>query len=156
MKNKVLVLGLGNIHHSDEGVGVHVINSLKSRSHISDAEFVHGEMLNGNIADTIEKTDCLIVVDMTEMGASPGSVRVFEGIEMDAFIASHDENDDHETGLKTALKIALKDGRLPRHRALVGVQPKAFGRGDELSNEVASAVPYACCKVFEIAENWKI
>ena len=156
MNNKILILGLGNSEHCDDGIGVHVINCLKERSQISNAEFIHGGMLNGDITDTIENTDCLIVVDMTEMDVAPGSIRVFEGIEMDAFITSHDESPHHETGLKNALSAALRDGRLPSHRALVGVQPKTFDGGNELTEEVARAVPYACCKVFEIAENWKI
>ena len=156
MNNKVLILGLGNAKHSDESIGVHVINCLKERSQIPNAEFIHSGMLNGDITDSIENTDCLIVVDMTEMDVAPGSIRVFEGIEMDAFIASHDASLHHETGLKNALSAALRDGRLPSHRALVGVQPRAFDDGYEITEEVANAIPYACCKVFEIAENWKI
>ncbi len=156
MDNKILILGLGNIDHSDEGVGMHVINCLREHNHLSNAEFVHSGMLNGDIASTIENTDCLIVVDMTEMDSAPGSIRVFEGFEMDAFIANHNETSSHENGLKTALKTALQDGCLPGHRALVGVQPKVVDHGHSLTEEVASAVPYACCKVFEIAENWKI
>ena len=156
MNNKVLILGLGNAEHSDDGIGIHVINCLKEHCKISNAEFIHVGMLNGDITHTIENTDCLIVVDMTEMDVPPGSIRVFEGIEMDAFITSHDEGPQHETGLKNALNTALRDGRLPSHRALVGVQPKAFDNGYGLTEDVIKAIPYACCKVFEIAENWKV
>lgn len=156
MNNKILILSLGDVEHSDDGLGIHVINCLKQKNHISNAEFIHGNMLNGDITSTIENTDCLIVVDTTEMDVSPGSIRVFEGIEMDAFIACHDEASCHKSSLKSALNAALQDGRLPSHRALVGVQPSALDYGHELTEDVARAVPYACCKIFEIAENWKI
>lgn len=155
MKKKLVVLGLGNTLQTDEGIGVHVVNHLKSHSNIMDVEFVDGGTLGFNLAGPIESADQLIVVDTAELNSTPGSVRVFEGIEMDAFIAVARKTSAHEVGLKDALSMALLEDRLPAHRALVGIQPKQFGWGDRPTEDVARAIPAACQKVFEISQNWK-
>lgn len=155
MSNKVLVLGLGNTLQTDEGIGVHVINYIKQKDCIRDAEFIDGGTHSFNLAEPIEQTDKLVIVDTAELGAPPGSIKVFEGIEMDAFIANGQKSSAHEIGLKDAMSIALLQGKLPAHRALVGIQPEKFGWGEQPTEKVAAAIPHACSKIFEITENWK-
>ena len=165
MKQKVVVLGLGNTLQTDEGIGVHVVNYLKQQNHIKDIEIIDGGTMSSgtkqslvqlHLVEPIESADQLIVVDTAELNTGPGSVKVFEGIEMDAFISSAKKTSAHEVGLKDALGIALLEGRLPRHRALVGIQPKQFGWGNQPTEDVAQAIPLACQKIFEITTNWKV
>jgi hydrogenase maturation protease len=156
MKQKVVVLGLGNTLQTDEGIGVHVVNYLRQHNHIENVEYIDGGTLGFNLVDPIESADKLIVVDTADLNAKPGSVKVFEGIEMDAFIAGGKKTSAHEVGLQDALTMALMQGRLPAHRALVGIQPKQFGWGDSPTEDVAMAIPVACQKVFEISQNWKV
>ena len=156
MNKKVVVLGLGNTLQTDEGIGVHVVNYLKRHNHLTNAEFIDGGTMSFNLVEPIEQAEQLIVIDNAELNSRPGSVRVFEGIEMDAFISNGKKTSAHEVGLKDALSIALLEGRLPRHRALVGIQPKEFGWGDKPTQDVADAIPQACQKVFEISQNWNI
>lgn len=154
MNIKTVVLGLGNTLQTDEGIGVHVINYLKALNHMKNVEYIDGGTMSFNLVGPIESTDQLIVVDTAELNAQPGSVKVFQGIEMDAFIACAKKTSAHEIGLQDALSIALLEGRLPTHRALVGIQPKQFGWGDQPSEAVANAIPIASQKVFEISQGW--
>ena len=156
MNKKVVVLGLGNTLQTDEGIGVHVVNYLKKHNHLTNAEFIDGGTMSFNLVEPIAQADQLIVVDTAELNSLPGSVKVFEGIEMDAFIANGRKSSAHEVGLKDALSIALLEGRLPGHRALVGIQPLKFGWGNQPTQAVADAIPKACRKVFEISQNWKV
>ena len=155
MNQKVLVLGLGNTLQTDEGIGVHVVNYIKQKNCIKNVEIVDGGTHSFNLAEPIENADKLVIVDTAELDSPPGSIKVFEGIEMDAFIAHGKKSSAHEIGLKDVLSIALLQGKLPAHRALVGIQPEKFGWGDQPTEKVAEAIPKACCKVFEITENWK-
>ncbi len=156
MNKKVLVLGLGNILQTDEGIGIHVINSLKRFNCIKNVELVDGGMHSFNLAVPIEEVDQIVVVDTAQLNSPPGSVKVFEGIEMDAFVANGEKSSAHETGLKDALNTALLDGKLPCHRALVGIQPEKLDQGERPTEALEKAIPRACQKVFEITENWKI
>jgi len=156
MNKKIVVLGLGNTLQTDEGIGVHVVNYLKAHKPSKDIEYIDGGTMSFNLLGPIESADRLIVVDTAELNHPPGSVKVFEGIEMDAFIASANKTSAHEVGLRDALGMALLNGRLPGHRALVGIQPKQFGWGNQPTEVVAGAIPTACKKVFEISQNWKV
>lgn len=155
MNIKIVVLGLGNTLQTDEGIGVHVVNYLKRQKPVDNTEYIDGGTMSFNLVGPIESADQLIVVDTAELNAQPGSVKVFEGIDMDAFIAHAKKTSAHEVGLRDALSIALLEGRLPAHRALVGIQPKQFGWGDRPTDVVADAIPIACQKVFEISQSWK-
>jgi hydrogenase maturation protease len=155
MNIKTVVIGLGNTLQTDEGIGVHVVNYLKTQNHMENIEYIDGGTMSFNLVAPIESADRLIVVDTAELNAQPGSVKVFEGTEMDTFVACAKKTSAHEVGLKDALSIALLEGRLPAHRALVGIQPKQFGWGDWPTDEVARAIPVACQKVFEISQGWK-
>jgi len=156
MNEKVLVLGLGNILQTDEGIGVHVINRLKEHNFIKNVEFIDGGTHSFNLAGPIEGADKVVVVDTAELNSPPGSVKVFEGIEMDAFVANGKKSSAHEIGLKDALSIALLNGKLPCHRALVGIQPEKLEWGERPTKTLEKAIPIACQKVFEITEDWKI
>ncbi len=155
MNQKFLVLGLGNTLQTDEGIGVHVINHLQQNNYIDYAEFIDGGTMGFDLVHPIESTDQLVVIDTAELDSAPGSVRVFEGMDMDTFIATARKTSAHEVGLQDALSMALLNGRLPAHRALIGIQPKQFGWGDWPTDEVAGAIPEVCDRVFELAREWK-
>ena len=155
MSNKFVILGLGNTLQTDEGIGVHVVNYLIKNNPIKDAEYIDGGTMSFNLVAPIESADQLIVIDTAELNAKPGSVRVFEGRDMDNFIADARKSSAHEVGLKDALSIALLEGQLPRQRALIGIQPKQFGWGNEPTEIVAKAIPVACQEVKNISQSWR-
>jgi hydrogenase maturation protease len=156
MNKKVLVLGLGNILQTDEGIGVHVINYIRERGCIRNAEIVDGGTHSFSLSGPIEEAEQMVVIDTAELNAPPGSIQVFEGMEMDAFVAHGKKSSAHEIGLKDALSMALLNGKLPPHRALIGIQPEKFGWGEKPTKALEKAIPRACQKAFEITENWKI
>lgn len=154
--NKTLVLGIGNTLLTDEGVGVHVINSLQSDSgDNSDILYMDGGTLSFTLAEPIESCDRLIVVDASEISSKPGSVKVFENEDMDHFITTGNKKSVHEVGLVDVMSIALLAGNLPSKRALVGIQPKILDWGSEPTSAVQLAIPVACQKVHELLQRWQ-
>jgi hydrogenase maturation protease len=156
MNQKVLVFGMGDTCQTDDGIGVHVINYLKKKNCLKNAEIVDGTLLPTNLTEAFSDIDQLIVIETAEFNSAPGSVKVFEGIEMDAFVTRHKMNCVHKTGLNHILNLTRSHGRLPTHRALVGIQPASLGEGIAPSEKVARAIPKACQRVFEISSNWMI
>ena len=66
----VLVLGLGNILLSDEGVGVRAVEALQKRYRIPDGvDVVDGGTSGMDMLDMIANRDHLIVVDAVNTGA---------------------------------------------------------------------------------------
>lgn len=154
--NQTLILGIGNTLLTDEGVGVHVINSLQSDSaDDQDITYVDGGTLSFTLADPIESCDRLIVVDASEINAKPGSVRVFENEDMDHFITTGNKKSVHEVGLVDVMSIALLAGNLPAKRALIGIQPDSMDWGSEPTQVVQEAIPVACQQVRELLQRWQ-
>jgi hydrogenase maturation protease len=90
------------------------------------------------------------VIDAAELGATPGTVRSFEGKAMDRFLGENRKSSVHEVGLLDLRAISLLTGFWPQHRALIGIQPAFVGWGEVLTPEVAAAMPEICSTASEI------
>lgn len=154
MNNKALVLGIGNTLLTDEGVGVHVINHLQAHQNRPGVDYLDGGTLSFTLSDPIESCQQLIVIDASELGDAPGSVRVFENHDMDHFITTGNKKSVHEVGLVDVMSIVMLAGHLPGKRALVGIQPDVLDWGDEPTEAVNRAIPVACEKVSELLDKW--
>jgi len=152
----VLVLGLGNVLLTDEGAGVHVVNRLAGQhAGREGVEFMDGGTLSFTLAGAIVEHDALIVVDTAALGTAPGTIRVFEGPDMDHFVSTGGKSSVHEVSLADLLAVTLLEGMLPERRALVGIQPENFDWGDHPDAAVAAAIPAACDIVMDIVERWR-
>src|SRR5262245_36614170 len=152
---EVLVLGIGNVLLGDEGAGVHAMRRLERECEgVHGVDFVDGGTLGLTLAGLLDSSAALIVFDAAEMKAAPGTVAVFEGEAMDAFLGSARKRSVHEVGLLDLMALAALDGRLPRRRALIGIQPQAIDWSAEPSEVVARALPAACGHARALIERW--
>ncbi len=141
----ILVLGIGNTLLSDEGVGIAAMRELETRfGPRDDMLFLDGGTLSFTLAVPISECSALLVVDAAELEASAGTVRSFEGEEMDRFLGAHRKSSVHEVGLLDLMSISLLAGHWPQRRALIGVQPAVVGWGEALTPAVAAALPEVC------------
>ncbi len=148
MGMKILVLGIGNTLLTDEGVGIVAMRELEAHFGArEDMEFLDGGTLSFTLAVPISECTALLVIDAAELGAAPGTVRSFEGEEMDDFLGENRKSSVHEVGLLDLRSISLLTGHWPVLRALIGVQPEVVGWGETLTPAVAAAMP----DVFTIA-----
>jgi len=142
MGMKILVLGIGNTLLADEGVGIVAMSELATRFGArEDMEFLDGGTLSFTLAVPISECTALLVIDAAELGAKPGTVRSFEGEEMDCFLGANRKSSVHEVGLLDLRSISLLTGHWPVHRALIGIQPAFTGWGEALTPAVAAALP---------------
>ena len=154
MASTTLVLGIGNTLLSDEGIGVHVIQSLARRyGGKSDAVFLDGGTLSFTLAEPIAENDNLIVVDAARLGEPAGTVRSFEDAAMDRYLTGK-RHSVHEVGLSDLLDMARLSGTFPKRRALIGVEPHSLDWGEDLSPQVAPAVDEAAKRVLELLQRW--
>jgi len=138
----ILVLGIGNTLLTDEGVGIVAMQQLQAWFGLrEDMEFLDGGTLSFTLAVSISECSALLVIDAAELGAAPGTVRSFEGAEMDRFLGENRKSSVHEVGLLDLMAISQLTGHWPERRALIGVQPSVVGWGEALTPEVAAALP---------------
>lgn len=154
IKSGTLVLGVGNTILTDEGVGPWVVERLRALNpEAPGITWMDGGTLSFSIATDVEDAEQLIVVDATELKASPGTVRVFVDDAMDRMLGGHGRS-IHEVGLMDLMNMARLTERLPRRRALVGIQPETIDWGTEPSPAVGAAMPAAARAVAALIEEW--
>lgn len=154
MHSSILILGIGNRLLSDEGVGMHMLQYLAAHyPSLAGVELLDGGTLSFTLAGYLARTRALIVLDAAQLGAPPGTVRLFEGAAMDAFLRGKRDS-VHEVGLADLLDMARLTGELPERRCLIGIQPRALEWGEQPTPEVAAALPIGAAQVVEIVRRW--
>jgi len=150
---KTLVLGVGNPILQDDGVGIHVINTL--REHLKDTRVIVDIAYTGgmNLLDMIRGFDKVILVDaIKQENSKTGEVKRFP---LDEAPAVHSSN-PHDVSLSEALHLAkqLGEKNLPKEIVVIGIIVKnTLDFGEHLSTEVASAVPNAVTMVLAELKN---
>ena len=84
-KEKITILGVGNILLADEGFGVHFVRWLSGRYKPSEnVHIIDGGTLGYALMDIICSCDNLIVIDVLKAKDTPGSIYRFNIQEMQA------------------------------------------------------------------------
>lgn len=152
--NRILIMGIGNTLLQDDGAGVHVAQSLKSKSEsVQGVTVLDGGTLGMSLLPEIENASCLIVVDAGEFGEEPGEIRVFEGEEMDHRLSGMSST-VHELAMSDLLSAATLTGNQPKRRALVAIQPLCCEWGLEPTDPVRDAIPRARAVVDQLVGSW--
>ena len=153
--SQTLVLGVGNTLLTDEGAGVHAMHYLRNLSEpSSEIEFLDGGTLSFTLADAIACANNLIIFDAAQLDSSAGTVRVFEGEELDDFLLAGARS-VHEVGFADLMDIARLQDCLPANRALIGIQPDNIGWGELPGESVAAAIPRAAAIAAELIQQWR-
>ncbi len=152
---QTLIIGIGNTLLSDDGAGIYALNFLRNfHFDVPDTKFVDGEVLEPDLTAEIVPTDKLIVIDVADLNAQPGSVHTFIDTDMDGYINDPAKNDSQIKKLANLIKEVQQQNTLPQRRALIGIQPLYRNQGRHLSAEVADAIPAVCCQVLNLIEEW--
>jgi hydrogenase maturation protease len=152
---KTLVLGLGNILLSDEGVGVRVVERLQELYEFpQEVQVLDGGTLALDLLPYVEETDRLLVIDALEMGAEPGAIARLESDEVPAFLSV--KLSPHQMGLADLLAAARLRDVYPEQLVLWGMQPGVMRPGLELSPPVAAQVEVLVDRVLAELSLWGI
>jgi len=145
---RVLVLGIGNLVMSDDGVGVKVVQQLQREFRFAEnVEILDGGTLGLDLLPKLEGIDHLIVVDAVETGHKPGTCVRLAGEELP--IALETKVSPHQMGLKDLLSVAELLGHSPGKMVLIGVQPASIEMDTELTPEVAAVLQVLVDKVLD-------
>ena len=166
-KPKIIVLGVGNLLLQDEGVGVHVVNTLNVILTPSDTkgknpndDYPNLEIIDGGtspeIASLIEDADKLIIIDAVKGGKEPGTVYRFtiDNVDINSPCSVGSSPSQKETDLKIRAHLSLHQmniidnlqmlsliGKQPKEVIVIGIEPKTIEFGLELTPEIQSKMP---------------
>ncbi|MFQ5651242.1 MAG: hydrogenase maturation protease [bacterium] len=155
---RVLIAGVGNVLHRDDGFGVEVIRRLQEKNGLPHTVKVVETGIGGIslVQELYAGYDALLLVDAVSRDGKPGQIYVLEAEVGDISDLPLDQKRDfladmHYTNPNRALMLARALNVLPGRVAIVGCEPCAVdGLGMELSAEIQRAIP----KAVEQIETW--
>jgi len=136
---KIVILGVGNLLLSDEGVGIHVVNELMKMSLPPEISVVEGGTDGFGLLNIITGADRLIVIDAVKGSGPPGALYRFDLDEV-RNCPSGFKTSVHQIGILEVLELSKLMGKKP-HTTVIGIEPKSLEMGMELSPEVRSKIP---------------
>jgi hydrogenase maturation protease len=137
---KIVVLGIGNILLTDEGVGVRTIEALERDYALPpDVEIIDGGTCGMEMLEQLENLDGLIVVDCVRCNQPPATPVLLKDDDVPVFFRT--KLSPHQVSLSDVLASLEFTDKAPKSVAIVGMQPVSMALGLELSPEVAARVP---------------
>ena len=132
----ILVLGLGNILLSDEGVGVRIVEALDASHNLPrEVDVLDGGTSGMDLLDMVAERDCVIVADAVHASGPPGRVIRLEGEEIKMLFETRFS--PHQLGLSDLLAALRLLDKAPRRVIVIGVVPQELSLGMDLSPAVA-------------------
>jgi len=120
-QNRILVLGVGNILFTDEGIGVRAVEEIERLYDVSDnVTLMDGGTLGTRLMDPILNCDFLIVIDAVLGDGEPGSIYRLTGDDLRKSLAFKDSM--HQTDLVDTLIMCEIVGTRPE-AIIVGMEP---------------------------------
>lgn len=148
----MLVLGLGNLIHSDDGVGIHAIQRLQKDHNVPPwATLMDGGTHGLSLAPHICGFNRLVVIDAIDVGEKPGTLIKLEG---EAVKRIPGKPSVHQLGFAD-LMIAMKLlGESPEEVVVFGVQPQSTEWSTELTPPVEAALDQLVPAVIARLQLW--
>jgi hydrogenase maturation protease len=150
---QTLVLGVGNLLMSDEGVGVQVIQRLVTAYQLpEEVQVLDGGTLGMDLLYYLEGVENLLLIDAVEAHQDPGTLIRLEGDEVPAFLSI--KISPHQLGIPDMLAAARLKDVYPQRIVLWGVQPERLEIGLDLSPKVESQVDTILQNILDQLQTW--
>jgi len=138
-KRRILILGVGNLLLSDEGVGVHIARTLMEMDFPPQVRVVEGGTDGFGLMHILLEADRLILIDAIRGGGPPGSIYRFEIEDCPPFPDTY-KTSVHQISILEVINLSGLIGSPPR-TTIIGVEPKCLEMGMDLSPEIEAKIP---------------
>jgi hydrogenase maturation protease len=150
---RLKVIGVGNAWRGDDAVGLLVVRRLKAGQppEVSIAE-CRGTVTA--VREAWKDAAGVIVVDAVVSGSRPGAIYRFNAHDGGVPVQLSRSPSSHGWGVAEALALGKVLQELPPYLIIYGIEGQNFGPGQEVSQEVAAAIPEAAQRLQREIEAW--
>ena len=153
--NEIVLLGVGNILLTDEGLGVHAVKDLKESFSFTPAiTIVDGGTMGMELLTYMRGMKKILLVDAINGGESPGTVYEFPHKELEQYFTEHISV--HEVGMQDILRIRAIQEEPLEDAEVIGVEPESLEIGFEPSEVVQRALPEVKDRVLNVLRQWGV
>jgi hydrogenase maturation protease len=147
------VLGLGNLVHGDDGVGVHAIQKLQRDPRVPPGIVLLDGGTHGlGLLPHISGFSRLLVIDAVDAGEPPGTLVRYDGSALHGLPGKASVHQLGFADMMVALKLL---GESPPELVVLGVQPLSTEWSIELTAPVREALPALLETVIRQLEIWE-
>ena len=154
-ENSIVVLGVGNILLTDEGLGVHVVEDLKANyTFTPQISLIDGGTMGMELLTYMRGMKKILLIDAVNGGEAPGTIYEFPHRELEQYFMDHISV--HEVGMQDILRIrAIQENPL-EDAIVIGVEPESLDVGFEPSAPVQKALPEVKERVLRVLREWGV
>ncbi|HWR73710.1 MAG TPA: HyaD/HybD family hydrogenase maturation endopeptidase [Nitrospirota bacterium] len=132
---RIVILGLGNILLSDEGIGVRAVEAMQERYTFDPpVEVVDGGTMGLDLLPYFELDGKVLIIDAVDFGKPPGHVGVLENDQIPSVLRS--KLSSHHIGLNDLLAAAKLVDSSPSQVSLIGIQPRSLDVSLDMTEEI--------------------
>jgi hydrogenase maturation protease len=148
-----VVIGVGNILLSDDGIGVHAARLLQTDSRVpAGVTILDGGTLGLELIPYASEASRLLILDAVNAAAAPGTLTRMTGSEL---LGSSGGRSVHQLGVTDLIAALALVSAKPQEVVVLGVQPGYTDWGTSLSREVESALPHLVEAAVSELGRWK-
>lgn len=136
---KILVMGVGNLLLSDEGLGVQFLTELKDAKLPENVELLDGGTAGMDLIYLIQDVDFMIIIDAVNAHSEAGALFRFLPDKTNIF-PDEVQVSFHQVGIVDILALAGIVGNAPQ-TLIYGVQPKCMELSMDLTDEIKAVFP---------------
>ncbi len=138
MRERVLILGIGNLVLRDEGVGIHAVQALEKEQLPSHVEVLDGGTGGVGIIGVLQEFDRIVMIDATLDDSPAGTIKKIKP----KFSKDYPQLlSSHEFGLRDMIESMIVQENIPEID-LITISIKNYQEiGMDLSPEVERVIP---------------
>jgi len=149
---RTLVLGLGNLVHGDDGLGVHAIERLQKDARVPPGVVLMDGGTQGlSLIPHISGFERVLVIDAIDVGKAPGTLIRLEG---ESVHKMPGKPSVHQLGFADLMIGLQLLGECPAEVVVLGVQPQSTEWTAELTAPVHASLEELTALVIEQLESW--
>jgi hydrogenase maturation protease len=148
----VVVIGVGNVVLSDDGLGVHAVRRLAERYDVGVAELVEGGTAGLLLLPSLAGARRAIVVDAIDTAAVAGTLVRIDG--EDWLGGRAGGMTAHDAGVADLLAAARISDGWPEELVVHGAQPGSTAVGTELTEPVVDCLDRLVDRIAADLERW--
>jgi hydrogenase maturation protease len=137
---RIVVLGVGNILLTDEGVGVYAVEKLQQDYALPpEITVIDGGTCGMEMLEDLAGADHLLIVDAVRSGQPPATIVRIADEDVPVFFKT--KLSPHQIGLSDVLATLVLTDEAPGTTTVIGIEPVSLDTHLGLSPEVAAQLP---------------
>lgn len=151
-KSRIVVVGIGNLIRSDDGLGVHALERLRHDPRLPGrVTLIDGGTYGLELLAYISDSTHLLLIDAIDLGERPGTIIRMANEELRGLPCAASV---HQVGLADLLATLPLVSTAPRETVLLGVVPADTDWGTSLTAEVEAALARLVDEIVKQLQEW--